>query len=71
MNGEVNASSLSPWLQESGLMTEKTVKNDEIIHLRPSGNAPEFRCYTEADTESRAEETNNICMGIMDTWRQR
>jgi phosphomannomutase len=47
-----------------------TFDNDEIVHLRPSGNAPEFRCYTEADTESRAEEINNICMGIMDTWRQ-
>jgi phosphomannomutase len=47
-----------------------TFDNDEIIHLRPSGNAPEFRCYTEAETESRAEEINNICMGIMDTWRQ-
>lgn len=47
-----------------------TFGNDEIIHLRPSGNAPEFRCYTEADTESRAEEINKICMGIMDTWRQ-
>ncbi|TPK82007.1 phosphomannomutase [Mesorhizobium sp. B2-4-17] len=26
----------------------------EIIHLRPSGNAPELRCYSEASTESRA-----------------
>ncbi len=30
--------------------------NEEIIHLRPSGNAPEFRCYAEADTEKRARE---------------
>lgn len=28
----------------------------EIIHFRPSGNAPEFRCYTEAATQERAEE---------------
>ena len=28
--------------------------NDEIIHLRPSGNAPEFRCYAEAATDARA-----------------
>ncbi|MBN2517055.1 MAG: phosphomannomutase [Deltaproteobacteria bacterium] len=47
-----------------------TFDNDENIHLRPSGNAPEFRCYTEADTESRAGEINNICMDIMDTWRK-
>jgi phosphomannomutase len=30
--------------------------NDEIIHLRPSGNAPEFRCYAEAATDERARE---------------
>ncbi|HCF06050.1 MAG: phosphomannomutase [Desulfomicrobiaceae bacterium] len=27
----------------------------EIIHLRPSGNAPELRCYSEAATSDRAE----------------
>nr|WP_299971171.1 phosphomannomutase [uncultured Roseobacter sp.] len=26
-----------------------------VIHLRPSGNAPEFRCYAEADTPERAQ----------------
>lgn len=26
-----------------------------IIHLRPSGNAPEFRCYAEAESTERAE----------------
>jgi phosphomannomutase len=26
-----------------------------VIHLRPSGNAPEFRCYVEAETVARAE----------------
>ena len=30
--------------------------NEEVIHLRPSGNAPEFRCYAEAATEARARE---------------
>ena len=29
--------------------------NGEIVHLRPSGNAPELRCYCEADTQTRAE----------------
>ncbi|MBW2204079.1 MAG: phosphomannomutase, partial [Deltaproteobacteria bacterium] len=46
-----------------------TFESDEIVHLRPSGNAPEFRCYNEADTESRAVEMNQICMDIMATWR--
>jgi hypothetical protein len=30
--------------------------NGEIIHLRPSGNAPEFRCYAEASSDARARE---------------
>lgn len=33
-----------------------TFANGEIIHLRPSGNAPEFRCYAEATTDERARE---------------
>jgi phosphomannomutase len=46
-----------------------TFTNGEIVHLRPSGNAPEFRCYTEADTESRAMAINKICTDIMSSWR--
>ncbi len=46
-----------------------TFLNNEVVHLRPSGNAPEFRCYNEADTEKRAEEMNKICMKIMSGWR--
>ena len=30
--------------------------NEEVIHLRPSGNAPEFRCYAEAATDARARD---------------
>jgi phosphomannomutase len=26
-----------------------------ILHLRPSGNAPELRCYAEAEQAGRAE----------------
>ena len=32
------------------------LKNDLIIHLRPSGNAPELRCYAEADSYQEASE---------------
>jgi len=28
--------------------------NGEVVHLRPSGNAPECRCYAEADSPARA-----------------
>jgi phosphomannomutase len=33
-----------------------TFTNEEVIHLRPSGNAPEFRCYAEAENDERARE---------------
>lgn len=39
-----------------------TFANGEIIHLRPSGNAPEFRCYTEGSSETRTQELNDRCM---------
>ncbi len=29
--------------------------DETVIHLRPSGNAPEFRCYAEAENGARAE----------------
>lgn len=32
-----------------------TFENGDIVHLRPSGNAPELRCYAEADSPVRAE----------------
>jgi phosphomannomutase len=46
-----------------------TFANQEIVHLRPSGNAPEFRCYTEADSEERAMEINRICLDLVDRLR--
>jgi phosphomannomutase len=33
-----------------------TLVSGDIVHLRPSGNAPELRCYAEADTAERAAE---------------
>jgi len=46
-----------------------TFDNKEVIHLRPSGNAPEFRCYTEADSEARSVEMNSACITIMHSWQ--
>lgn len=31
-------------------------ESGDIVHLRPSGNAPEFRIYAEADSQQRADE---------------
>ena len=42
-----------------------TFANDEIIHLRPSGNVPEFRCYTEAATDDRAKSLNAAVLEIL------
>ncbi|MGB5736016.1 MAG: phosphomannomutase, partial [Thiohalocapsa sp.] len=46
-----------------------TFKTGEIAHLRPSGNAPELRAYTEAGSAERAREMNRICMEILNRWR--
>lgn len=40
-----------------------TFSSGEIIHLRGSGNAPELRCYTEADSENRAVALNRDALG--------
>jgi phosphomannomutase len=33
-----------------------TFADSDIVHFRPSGNAPELRCYAESDTPERARE---------------
>jgi len=42
-----------------------TFESSEVLHMRPSGNAPEFRCYNEADSEDRAQEMQRISMDIL------
>ena len=39
-----------------------TFENGEIVHLRPSGNAPELRCYAEADSQERAAALATECL---------
>lgn len=46
-----------------------TFESGEIAHLRPSGNAPELRAYTEADSPQRAREMGEICLRILESWR--
>lgn len=43
--------------------------SDEVVHFRPSGNAPELRCYNEAASEQRAIEMNRICLAMLEGWR--
>jgi phosphomannomutase len=47
-----------------------TFASGEIVHLRPSGNAPELRCYVEADTPERADAITRRCLGILEGWRR-
>jgi phosphomannomutase len=39
--------------------------SDEVVHLRPSGNAPEFRCYTESSSETRARHRNEQTLALL------
>jgi len=39
-----------------------TLANGDIVHLRPSGNAPELRCYAEASTAERAKVLCDGCL---------
>lgn len=42
-----------------------TLDNDNIIHLRPSGNAPELRCYCESDEQKTAEELVSTVLSVV------
>ena len=43
-----------------------TLVNGNILHLRPSGNAPELRCYVEAVSDQMARA---LCLNILKTVR--
>ncbi len=42
-----------------------TLADGCVVHLRPSGNAPELRCYCEASTAGAAEQLLADCMGAL------
>lgn len=42
--------------------------NGDIIHLRPSGNAPEMRCYVEAENIAAAEELVSRAIAAIKTY---
>jgi len=39
-----------------------TLASGGIVHVRPSGNAPELRCYAEAESEGEAERLCGACL---------
>ncbi|MFK3975008.1 phosphomannomutase [Shewanella vesiculosa] len=42
-----------------------TLHNNDVVHLRPSGNAPEFRCYAESHTLEQAKKMVNHVLPLL------
>ena len=47
-----------------------TFESNEILHLRPSGNAPEFRCYNESDSPERVAEMQILSMNLLNEMKE-
>jgi len=48
-----------------------TLADARIIHFRPSGNAPEMRCYVEAETEAQAKSLLDQGLDLIRNWADR
>lgn len=46
-----------------------TFSNGDILHLRPSGNAPELRVYVESSTEKRGSLLLDRAMSLFSSWK--
>ncbi|MEO9656068.1 phosphomannomutase [Marinomonas sp.] len=44
-----------------------TLGDADIVHLRPSGNAPELRCYVEARSQSVASQYVDLVLKVLET----
>lgn len=47
-----------------------TSENGDIVHLRPSGNAPELRCYSESDSLEQAQSLNRTALSAFEKYAQ-
>lgn len=45
-----------------------TLTDGRVIHFRPSGNAPEMRCYVEAKTHGEAETLMKSGLDLIGSW---
>ncbi|WEX75750.1 phosphomannomutase [Sinorhizobium numidicum] len=71
-----SGANLSAFLREIGQVTSTndidgirvTLAEGRTIHFRPSGNAPELRCYAEAATETAALELLNAGLTRLRLW---
>lgn len=46
-----------------------TFRSGDILHFRPSGNAPELRCYAEASSQERVESLLRLGIACLASWR--
>ncbi|MCM2473577.1 phosphomannomutase [Rhizobium sp. CG5] len=46
-----------------------TLDDDSVIHFRPSGNAPEMRCYVEASSHDAADTLMGKGLALLDGWQ--
>lgn len=47
-----------------------TFSSGDIVHLRPSGNAPELRCYAESNTQTKAQSLCDQCLARVHALRK-
>lgn len=45
-----------------------TFRDDRVVHFRPSGNAPEMRCYVEAESERSASDLLGQSLALIREW---
>ena len=43
-------------------------ENGDIVHFRPSGNAPELRCYVEGQSQERADYLLQCGLEVLKSW---
>lgn len=73
---DASSANLGQWLQTLGSVKHVdrtdglrvTLADDRIIHLRPSGNAPEMRCYVEAATREQAQTLLDGGLALLRGW---
>nr|WP_321455506.1 phosphomannomutase [uncultured Cohaesibacter sp.] len=46
-----------------------TLKSGDIVHFRPSGNAPEMRCYVEAESEKAAAQLLQNSLQLLESYK--
>jgi len=74
--GAAAAARLFPWLPPVASIDETdgvrmTLVGGDVVHLRPSGNAPELRCYAEAGAPDEARALAERTLADADAWRRR